>query len=58
MFKIILAFLLVFGLVFFGIKAVRNMTGQDQLALTKLLMYSIMCALVTVVSLIVIVVLF
>jgi hypothetical protein len=58
MFKIILTFLFVFGLVFFGIKAVRNMTGQDQLALTKLLMYSIMCALVTVVSLIVIVVLF
>ena len=58
MFKIILAFLFVFGLVFFGIKAVRNMTGQDQLALTKLLVYSIMCALMTVVSLIVIVVLF
>jgi len=58
MIKIILAFLFVFGLVFFGITAVRNMTGQDQLALTKLLMYSIMCALVTVVSLIVIVVLF
>jgi hypothetical protein len=58
MIKIILAFLLVFWLVFFGIKAVRSMTGQDQLALTKLLMYSIMCALVTVVSLIVIVVLF
>jgi len=56
--KIIMAFLFVFGLFFFGIKAVRNMNGQDQLALTKLLMYSIMCALMTVVSLIVIVVLF
>jgi len=53
-----MAFLFVFGLFFFGIKAVRNMNGQDQLALTKLLMYSIMCALMTVVSLIVIVVLF
>jgi hypothetical protein len=31
---------------------------KDQLALTKLLVYSIMCALMTVVSLIVIVVLF
>ena len=58
MIKILLAFVVIFGLVFFGIKAVREMTGQDQLALTKLLMYSIMCALVTVVSLIVIVVLF
>ena len=58
MIKIIVAFLFVFGLFFFGIKAVRNMTGQDQLALTKLLVYSIMCALMAIVSLITIVVLF
>ena len=58
MFKIILAFLFVFFVFYFGIKGVRSMKGQDQLALTKLLVYSIMCALMTVVSLIVIVVLF
>ena len=58
MFKIILAFLFVFFVFYFGIKGVRSMTGRDQLALTKLLVYSIMCALMTVVSLIVIVVLF
>ena len=58
MIKIILAFLFVFGLFYFGIQGFRSMTGRDQLALTKLLVYSIMCALVTVVSLIVVVVLF
>jgi hypothetical protein len=58
MFKIILAFLFVFFVFYFGIQGVRSMTGRDQLALTKLLVYSIMCALMTVVSLIVIVVLF
>jgi hypothetical protein len=58
MIKIILAFLFVFGLFYFGIQGFRSMTGRDQLALTKLLVYSIMCALMAVVSLIVIVVLF
>ena len=58
MIKIILAFLFVFFVFYFGIQSVRSMKGQDQLALTKLLVYSIMCALMTVVSLIVIVVLF
>jgi hypothetical protein len=58
MIKIILAFLFVFGLFYFGIQGVKSMTGQDQLALTKLLVYSIMCALMAIVSLIIIVVLF
>jgi hypothetical protein len=56
--KIIMAFLFVFGVFYFGIQGVRSMTGRDQLELTKLLVYSIMCALMAVVSLIVIVVLF
>jgi hypothetical protein len=58
MIKIIMAFLFVFGVFYFGIQGVRSMTGRDQLELTKLLVYSIMCALMAVVSLIVIVVLF
>ena len=58
MIKIILAFLFVFFVFYFGIQGVRSMTGRDQLELTKLLVYSIMCALMTVVSLIIIVVLF
>ena len=52
MFKIILAFLFVFGLFFFGIKTVREMTGKDRWALTKLIAYSIICAVLTTAALI------
>ena len=58
MIKIILAFLFVFFVFYFGIQGVRSMKGQDQLALTKLLVYSIMCAFMAMVLLIAIVVLF
>ena len=58
MIKIVLAFLFVFFVFYFGIQSVRSMNGRDQLALTKLLVYSIMCALMTIVSLTVIVLLF
>jgi len=58
MFKIILAFLFVFGLFFFGIRAVRDMTGKDKWALTKLVGYSIICAVLTLAALIAIVVIF
>ena len=58
MFKIIVAFLFVFFVFYFGIQGVRSMTGKDELELTKLLVYSIMCALMAIVSLIIIVVLF
>ena len=52
MFKIILAFLFVFGLFFFGIKTVREMTGKDRWALTKLIAYSIICAVLTTAALV------
>jgi len=58
MIKIILAFLFVFFVFYFGIQGVRSMTGRDQLALTKLLVYSILCASMAIVLLITIVVLF
>jgi hypothetical protein len=58
MIKIVLAFLFVFFVFYFGIQGIRSMNGRAQLALTKLLVYSIMCALMTIVSLIVIVILF
>jgi hypothetical protein len=58
MIKIIMAFLFVFFVFYFGIQGVRSMTGRDQLELTKLLVYSIMCALMAIVSLMIIVVLF
>jgi hypothetical protein len=58
MFKMILMFLFVFGLFFFGINAVRSMTGKDKWALTKLISYSILCAVLTTAALISIVLIF
>jgi hypothetical protein len=58
MFRVILAFLVIFGLFFFGIKAVRDMTGKELWSMTKLLTYSVVCAILTVVAMITIVVLF
>jgi hypothetical protein len=56
--KVILAFLVIFGLFFFGIKAVRDMTGKELWSMTKLLTYSIVCAILTLATLISIVVIF
>jgi hypothetical protein len=47
MIKIILGFALVFAAIFFGILAVRDMTGRERWALTKLISYSIICAVLT-----------
>jgi len=58
MIRVVLAFVVVFGLFFVGIRAVRSMTGQEQWALTKLLTYSAFCAILTFVFLIALVVLF
>jgi hypothetical protein len=58
MIKVLLFFVLIFVLFFFGIKTVRNLTGKDALALTKIVGYSIICAVLTVSVLISIVVIF
>jgi hypothetical protein len=58
MVKIILAFLITFGICYFGIKSFRDLSGKDKWALTKLLAYSTMCALTAIVLLTLIVVLF
>jgi hypothetical protein len=58
MFKVILAFFVISGLFFFGIQAVRNMTGKEIWSLTKLLTYSAICAILTLATLILIVVIF
>jgi hypothetical protein len=58
MIKIILAFFIIFGICYFGIKGYRDLSGKDKWALTKLLAYSTMCALTAVVLLILIVILF
>jgi hypothetical protein len=58
MIRVLLAFVVVFGLFFFVILAVRDMTGRERWALTKLLTYSAICAILTLVFLITLVVLF
>jgi hypothetical protein len=58
MIKIILAFVVVFGLFFFGIRVVRVMTGKEQWDLAKLLTYSVLCAILTLGFLIALVVVF
>jgi hypothetical protein len=58
MIKVLLFFVLIFALFFLGIRTLRNITGKDALALTKIIGYSIICAVLTVAVLISIVVLF
>ena len=58
MIKVILAFILLFVLLFMGIKFAQNMTGKEALVLTKIVGYSILCSVLTISVLISIVVLF
>jgi cytochrome c oxidase assembly factor CtaG len=58
MIRLVLAFLVVFGLFFFGIRAVREMTGKELWSMTKLLTYSLGCAILTLATLIALVVIF
>jgi len=58
MIRVVFAFAIIFSLFFFGIRSARSMTGQEQWALTKLLAYSALCAILTFVFLITLVVLF
>ena len=58
MIRVIFAFVIVFVLFFFGILAVRDMTGKERWELAKLLTYSAICAILTLGFLITLVVLF
>jgi hypothetical protein len=58
MIKVLLFFVLIFVLFFLGIKTLRNITGKEALALTKMLGYSMLCSLLTIAVLISIVVIF
>jgi hypothetical protein len=58
MIRIILFWLILFGLFFFGIKFLRSLSGSEAWALTKLVSYAILCSLLTTAFLIFIVVLF
>ena len=58
MIKIILAFLVAFGTCYLGIKGYRDLTGKDKWALTKLIGYSTLCAVLAIAILIFIVIIF
>ena len=58
MIKIILAFLIAFGICFYGIKSFRDLTGKDKWALTKLVAYSTLCAVLAILLLTLFVILF
>jgi hypothetical protein len=52
MIKIVLGFMLVFASFFVGIQAFRDLTKKEKWALTKLITYSILCAVLTTAALI------
>lgn len=58
MIQAFITFLVVFLVFYFGISAVRATTGKEKLRLTKILGYSIICAVLTLTVLFFIVILF
>lgn len=56
--KFIIVFLLFFLLFYFGIMAARMLSGKETWELTKMLMYSFFCAMLTGLTLLGIVILF
>lgn len=58
MIRIILAFVVIFGLFFFGIKAVREMTNKERWTLAKYLTYSLGLSIITVATMIAFVLIF
>lgn len=58
MIRILLAFIVVFGLYYFGIRAFRSMTGQERWTAIKYLTYSFGLSIITLATLIGIVVIF
>ena len=51
MIRIILAFILIFFSYYWGIQGFRMLNGKEKLELTRIVAYSIMCAVLTVASL-------
>ena len=58
MIRIILAFIVIFALFFFGIKAVRKMTKKERWTLAKYLTYSLGLSIITLATMIVLVLIF
>lgn len=54
----LLLFLILFAVFFFGIKGFIALTGKEKLELTKTLVYSILCSIVSVLVIVAMVVLF
>lgn len=58
MIRLYLVFFVLFAVFYFGIPAFRKLTGKEKWDLTKTLVYSIICSLLAVVTMMAIVVLF
>jgi hypothetical protein len=58
MIRVIFFWLILFAMFFFGIKFLRNLSGSEAWALTKIGSYAILCSLLTTAFLIFIVILF
>ena len=58
MIRVLLLFLVLFAISFFGIKGFIAMAGKEKLELTKTLLYSILCSVVAMLAIVAIVALF
>jgi hypothetical protein len=58
MIRMFLAFFIVFFVMYYGIPAFRNLSGKDKWDLTKLVVYSTICAILSIVVLSFIVIIF
>lgn len=58
MIRMLLAFLVVFALFFVGISIFKKMSGQERFNVLKVVLYSLLCAILAVGTLSIIVVLF
>lgn len=58
MIKIILTFIVIFALFFFGINFIRKMTGMQKWNLTKIAGYSIICSMLSLGAITIFVLLF
>lgn len=52
MMKMISTFAIVFAIFFFGIQAFRSLSGKEKWHISKLLAYSMTCAILSVIALI------
>lgn len=58
MIKAILAFLIVFGIMYVAIPSYRSLTGREKWDVVKLVSYSVLCAIISILVLSGIVILF